>query len=81
MDDASEVADCREAVERLYYYLDGELTVERRTVIQRHLDECHDCIEAYEFEAELRIAISRSCREEVPPALIARVAQALKMET
>ncbi|SRR5581483_4177750 len=70
-------ADCREAVETLYHYLDGELTYERRAVIQRHLDECHDCIEAYEFEAELRVAISRSCRESVPPSLMERVANAL----
>ena len=71
---------CRDAVETLYHYLDGELTYERRIVIQRHLDDCHDCIEAYEFEAELRIAISRSCREAVPPSLIERVAQALQQE-
>jgi mycothiol system anti-sigma-R factor len=79
-DDGGSTADCREAVETLYHYLDGELTYERRVVIQRHLDECHDCIEAYEFEAELRIAVSRSCREPVPPSLIARVAEAISME-
>ena len=79
--DDSPVADCREAVERLYHYLDGELTIEKRVVIQRHLDECHDCIEAYEFEVELRVAISRSCREPVPPSLVARVAEALSNES
>ncbi|MHB8466763.1 MAG: mycothiol system anti-sigma-R factor [Acidimicrobiales bacterium] len=78
-EDRSE-ADCQEAVERLYHYLDGELTYERRLVIQRHLDACHDCIEAYEFEAELRVVISKSCREPVPPALIARVAEAISHE-
>jgi mycothiol system anti-sigma-R factor len=67
-------------VEKLYHYLDGELTLERRQVIQRHLDECHDCIEAFEFEAELRVAVSRSCREDVPPSLIIRVAQAIEVE-
>jgi mycothiol system anti-sigma-R factor len=75
-----ETADCREAVERLYHYLDGELTPERRVVIQRHLDDCHDCIEAFEFEAELRIAVSRSCRDPVPESLIIRVAQAISFE-
>lgn len=73
-------ADCTEAVERLYGFLDGELTVERRALIQRHLDDCHDCIEAYEFEAELRIAISRGCKESVPDSLRHRVAQALAQE-
>jgi len=73
-------ADCAEAVERLYYFLDGELTLERRAVIQRHLDECSDCIEAYEFEAELRLAVSRGCREQVPEQLRVRIAQALSIE-
>jgi mycothiol system anti-sigma-R factor len=81
MPEADDTADCREAVERLYFFLDGELTVERRLTIQRHLDACHDCIEAYEFEAELRMAISRSCRETVPDSLISRVKQALSIET
>jgi len=73
-------ADCREAVERLYYFLDGELTAERRAVIQHHLDACSDCIEAYEFELELRVAIARGCREVVPEALRMRVFDALSGE-
>jgi len=77
---AAQQADCREAVERLYFYLDGELTIERRAVIQRHLDSCSDCIEAYEFEAELRMAISRSCREAVPGELRVRIARAISFE-
>jgi len=76
----AEGADCREAVERLYFFLDGELTIERRAVIQRHLDECSDCIEAYEFEVELRTAIARGCRESVPDALRLRVYNALNGE-
>jgi len=76
-DDPGHRADCREAVRRLYHFLDGELTVERRMVIRRHLDDCSDCIEAYEFEAVLRVAVSRGCRETVPESLRARVHQAL----
>ena len=76
----AEEADCREAVERLYFFLDGELTLERRAVIQRHLDECSDCIEAYEFEVELRTAIARGCRDSVPDTLRLRVYNALNGE-
>ena len=32
--------DCREALHRVYHFLDGELTPERRDQIARHLDEC-----------------------------------------
>jgi mycothiol system anti-sigma-R factor len=71
---------CREAVARLYWFLDGELTTERRAAIQHHLDECSDCIEAYEFELELRVAIARGCRETVPEALRLRVYKALAGE-
>lgn len=71
---------CREAVARLYWFLDGELTTDRRSAIQRHLDECSDCIEAYEFELELRFAIARGCRDAVPDALRQRVFKALTGE-
>ena len=79
MAETDDRADCREAVERLYVFLDGELTAERRAVIQHHLDECSDCIEAYEFEAELRLAVSRGCRESVPEQLRDRIARALQL--
>jgi mycothiol system anti-sigma-R factor len=70
-------ADCSEALHELYTFLDGELTVERRTHISRHLDDCGGCLEAFDFEAELRIVVSQKCRDEVPESLRRRVAQAL----
>lgn len=69
---------CAEAVEMLYHYLDGELTDERRTLIQRHLDDCPPCFDAYDFEAELRVVVSRRCRDEVPDDLRAKVAEAIR---
>ena len=70
--------DCREAVARLYHYLDGELTADRRALIQRHLSGCTNCIEAFEFEAELRILISQRCRDAVPDAVRSRIAAKLR---
>jgi len=69
--------ECREALDILYSYLDGELTIERRVVIQHHLEECSPCLEAFDFEAELKILIARKCRDQVPDALRERVARAL----
>jgi anti-sigma factor (TIGR02949 family) len=69
--------DCDDAVHLLYHYLDGELTAERRALIQRHLDDCPPCFRAYDFEAELRVVIAQRCREQVPPQLIQRVADAI----
>ena len=70
--------DCDEAVHVLYHYLDGELTEERRAVIQAHLESCPPCFEGYEFEFELRQVIAKKCRDEVPSDLIARVAAAIE---
>ena len=70
--------DCADSLKELYTFLDGELTVERRTNIRQHLDGCQDCYEAFDFEAELRMVVSAKCREEVPDDLRSRVAEALK---
>jgi mycothiol system anti-sigma-R factor len=71
---------CLEAVELLYHYLDGELTDDRRLLIQHHLDDCPPCFEAYDFEAELRIVVRQKCRDHVPESLVERVAKALNEE-
>ena len=69
--------DCDEAIVRLYEYVDGELTVWRRQAITRHLDECPPCAEGFDFEIELRQVIAMKCRDEVPPALKRRIAEAI----
>lgn len=66
--------DCRDAIEELYTFLDGELTDERRVAIRGHLDDCHSCLEAFDFEAELRSVVAHHCRETVPEALKVRIA-------
>lgn len=68
------VEDCKDAIRELYTFLDGELTEARREAISGHLDGCHACLEAFEFEAELRVVISHHCRETVPEALKQRIA-------
>ena len=70
-------SDCQDALHTLYHYLDGELTVERRQVIQRHLSQCEPCLHAFDFEAELKVVIARSCRDQVPDHLRAKIARAI----
>lgn len=72
--------DCSEAIHRLYHYLDGELTSDRRLEIERHLDDCSPCLQAFDFEAEVRMMISLKCRDEVPETLRIRIAQAISHE-
>ena len=72
--------NCDDALHELYGYIDGELTPERRTAIQHHLDDCPPCYEAFDFEAELRIVIARKCTETVPESLKQRIAEAINRE-
>lgn len=69
--------DCRDALHTLYHFLDGELTADRRSAIQRHLDQCAPCLHAYDFEAELKVVVARSCRDQVPDSLKQKIAQVL----
>ena len=69
--------DCRSVVEELFTFLDGELTETRRYQITTHMTGCVDCHEVVEFHAELKMAISQKCREDVPDELRLRIANAL----
>ena len=68
---------CEDALHTLYDFLDGELTAERRAAIQAHLDDCAPCLHAFDFEADLKLLVARSCRDQVPESLRVRVAWAL----
>jgi mycothiol system anti-sigma-R factor len=71
--------DCAAALTQLYGFLDGELTADRKVVIRGHLDHCTDCLEAFDFEAELRVVISSHCRSDtVPQELRERILRALE---
>lgn len=72
--------DCNETLYRLYTFLDGELTEDRRQEIQRHLDDCPPCFEAFDFEAELRTVVAHRCKDRVPESLRERVHRALVEE-
>lgn len=69
---------CEDAIRELYTYLDGALTVERRTMISAHIDECSHCLEVFDFEAELKQVIAMRCREEVPESLKVRILEIIE---
>jgi mycothiol system anti-sigma-R factor len=76
--DEHEHSDCQEALQELYVFLDGELTVDKREHIRVHLDDCNPCLEHYDFEAELRMVISTNCKESVPDSLKEKIRRALE---
>ena len=74
------MADCNKTLQELYQYLDGHLTDGDRTHIEHHLDDCSPCLEAFDFEAELRAVIRNRCTDAVPDSLRQRIARAIEAE-
>ncbi|MGO8875600.1 MAG: mycothiol system anti-sigma-R factor [Acidimicrobiales bacterium] len=72
--------DCREALHRIYHFLDGELTPVRRHEIEAHLDGCSPCLQMFGFEAELRRVVHDKCRDAVPDSLRQRIADTINHE-
>lgn len=61
--------ECDEAISELYRYLDGELDAESLAHVESHLRKCSPCLEAYDFEAELRQMIAAKSAQEMPAEL------------
>ena len=78
IDELTSTGGCQDALHTLYHYLDGELTPQRREAIQRHLSQCAPCLNAFDFEAELKAVVARSCRDQVPESLRRRVADVIE---
>lgn len=77
-----EMLTCREVVEFLNDYLDGELSEDRRREFERHLADCPDCtayLETYRLTVELSKGALASPAEEVFDArLVAAVLAACR---
>jgi mycothiol system anti-sigma-R factor len=68
------MADCTETLRELEAFLDDELTAETRVSIRSHLGDCLDCLQAFDFHAELRDVIAVKCRtDEMPASLMAKI--------
>ncbi len=57
------MSGCENAVEYVYQYIDGEITMTRRARIRWHLRRCGDCIDAYSFESQLKTRVAEAGRE------------------
>ncbi len=78
MTSAPRSIDCREAVERLYEYLDKELTPEVTAEVQHHLRSCAGCFRHFEFERVfLRFLEARARGRGAGPAVKRRIIQEL----
>ena len=68
------MADCKQTLQELDTFLDGELSPTTREQIHNHLEGCVDCLQAFDFQAELKQVIRRKCStDEMPPGLLAKI--------
>jgi anti-sigma factor (TIGR02949 family) len=59
------MVSCREVIEHLWDYLDGELAPERVEAFAAHLAECARCYPQYRFEFAFLEALARQ-RDHLP---------------
>ncbi|MEU9832964.1 mycothiol system anti-sigma-R factor [Streptosporangium sp. NPDC048047] len=66
--------DCREVLDKVYDYLDGELDDGRCVDIREHLDECGPCLEEYGLEQVVKQLVAKHCGcDRAPEDLRAKV--------
>lgn len=74
MTDRPRGIDCAEILERLYEYLDGELTAERAAEVKTHLQDCAPCTALSGFEATyIRFLEARTRARNAPEELKKRI--------
>lgn len=73
--------NCEKAKAKLYQYLDDELDQATAESIRSHLDDCPDCLEPFDFERRLQMAIRKCLREDLPDGFEARVRMVIRQET
>jgi mycothiol system anti-sigma-R factor len=67
-------SDCNEALRELDAFLDNELSTETHVAIRSHLEGCPDCLQTFDFHAELKIVVAKKClNDEMPPGLMDKI--------
>lgn len=57
---------CREAVRRLWDYLERDLSPAQRTEVDDHLALCRDCCGELRFAEEMRLVLSAKTTVDLP---------------
>ena len=66
--------DCRETLREIERFLDGEMEIDVRSLLERHLDACPPCMRHAEFSRHLKTIVGSKCGGEVvPPELLVRI--------
>lgn len=65
--------ECRHALEHLYEFLDSEMTAADETRMRAHVAQCSPCLAELSVEEIVKELVRRSCHEQAPEHLRARV--------
>ena len=63
-----EQLDCSAVIADVWLLLDNECDEASRQRLQKHIDECGSCFEAYGIEEKVKRLISRKCGGDQAPA-------------
>jgi mycothiol system anti-sigma-R factor len=69
---------CREVLDDLERYLDGECSDRLAAAVAEHLADCPPCLSRSDFERALRHLVARKCRDTAPADLLERVQSRLR---
>ena len=69
---------CREVLDDLERYIDGECPDRLAGVIADHLADCPPCLSRSDFERALRDLVASKCRDTAPADLVERVLSRLR---
>ncbi|HEY8807549.1 MAG TPA: mycothiol system anti-sigma-R factor [Candidatus Limnocylindria bacterium] len=73
--------DCNDCLERLYSYLDRELSATEVTEVRAHLDDCGGCEDNFVVEERFLARVRDCCHEDTAPAALrTRIVARLRME-
>jgi mycothiol system anti-sigma-R factor len=66
--------NCEHFIEKLYLYIDGELSSEEEQELEEHLAECINCLRIYGLELQFKKTVVEKLRhEEVPVRLVEKI--------
>ncbi|MCB0917335.1 MAG: mycothiol system anti-sigma-R factor [Actinobacteria bacterium] len=67
MECADDGMDCREVLDQVYEYLDGELDADAVAAVKSHLDACSHCLREFGLEDAIRHLVAKSCGCQTAP--------------
>jgi mycothiol system anti-sigma-R factor len=66
-------ANCRQILEKVFLYIDGEIAGVDCAQIEAHLDDCQDCLDHFGFEVKIKQVVKRGCAEPCPSETLERL--------